>query len=114
MSKSDIVNIFLIIFYTGVIMGLRKLIFGKKSNDDVFDFERDHEQALSKPPYNGEESPEEAVFIGTSQNKKNVFIPSEAKHVFVCGTTGSGKTIALSNFLASGAEHKYPMLIIER
>ena len=63
--------------------------------------------------YKGEKPQEEAVFIGVSQNKKNVFIPSTAKHVFVCGTTGSGKTIALSNFIKSGAENTYPLLIID-
>ncbi|MCL2106728.1 MAG: type IV secretion system DNA-binding domain-containing protein [Oscillospiraceae bacterium] len=80
--------------------------------DGVFDFERDHEQALKKTVYQGEKPPEEAVFIGKSSNK-NVFIPSDAKHVFVCGTTGSGKTVALANFLASGAGYNYPMLIID-
>jgi len=94
-------------------MGLLKMIFGKQDNDDIFDFERDHREALNKPLYGGENQTEEAVFIGTSSNRKNVFIPSDAKHVFVCGTTGSGKTVALSNFLASGAKYDYPMLIID-
>lgn len=42
-----------------------------------------------------------------------MFIPSNAKHVFVCGTTGSGKTIALSNFIKAGADYDYPMLIVD-
>ncbi|MCL2494421.1 MAG: FtsK/SpoIIIE domain-containing protein [Oscillospiraceae bacterium] len=90
-----------------------EFIRGRKSQGDaVFDFERDHEQALKKAVYQGEKPTEEAVLIGTSSNR-SVFIPSDAKHVFICGTTGSGKTVALSNFLASGAKHHYPMLIID-
>jgi len=66
----------------------------------------------SKSAYKGGTPTEEAVFIGTA-NKKIVFIPSDAKHVFICGTTGSGKTVALANFIASGAKYDYPMLIID-
>ena len=94
-------------------MGVMKMIFGKRDKGDVFDFERDYAGAIKKSAYQGEKPTEEAVFIGTSSGRKNVFIPSNAKHVFICGTTGSGKTVALSNFLASGAAHDYPMLIID-
>jgi len=55
----------------------------------------------------------EATLIGKSVNNKDVFVLSNAKHVFVCGTTGSGKTIALANFLKSGMEYNYPMLIVD-
>ena len=59
-----------------------------------------------------DENPEK-TFLGMSNNKKPIYMPNDAKHVFVCGTTGSGKTVALSNFIKSGAEHKYGMLIID-
>ena len=112
MAGLDIASI-VAILATGVIfMGVIQMSFGKRKKSDVFDFERDHAQALSKSVYQGIAPTEEAVFIGTA-NRKHVFIPSDAKHVFICGTTGSGKTVALSNFLASGAEHDYPMLIID-
>jgi len=79
---------------------LYKIIFGLKRNkDDIFDFERDYQMAIDKPVYKGEKVLDESIFIGTSPNKKNMFIPSDAKHVFVCGTTGSGKTIALFVFI---------------
>ena len=94
-------------------MVLRQMIFGKRNKSDVFDFERDHEEAINKPLYKGEKGETESIFIGTTANKKNVFIPNNAKHIFVCGTTGSGKTIALSNFLKSGADFNYPLLIID-
>ena len=95
-------------------MGLFRFIRGMKSpNDGVFDFERDYAGAINRPVYGGAQQTEEAVFIGNTSSKKNVFIPSDAKHVFVCGTTGSGKTVALSNFLANGSGYNYPMLIID-
>jgi len=113
MSSIDIASIIAILATGGIFVGLIKFIRGMKGpSDAVFDFERDHEQALKKAVYQGEKQADEAVLIGTSSNK-NVFIPSDAKHVFICGTTGSGKTVALSNFLASGARYNYPMLIID-
>lgn len=56
--------------------------------------------------------PENAVLIGY-KNKKKVFIPDDCKHVFVCGTTGSGKTVALSNFIKHGIEQGYPLLLVD-
>ena len=113
MSGIDIASVAAILTAGVVFMGLLKFIRGRKSFDGVFDFERDHAQAVGRPAYKGGKPPEEAVYIGISANKQNVFIPSDAKHVFICGTTGSGKTVALSNFLVSGAWHNYPMLIID-
>ena len=55
---------------------------------------------------------EQATFIGLN-GRRNVYIPDNAKHVFVCGTTGSGKTIALSNFILHGIQENYPLLIID-
>lgn len=56
--------------------------------------------------------PENAVLIGYN-HKKKVFIPDDCKHCFVCGTTGSGKTVALSNFIQHGTEQGYPLLLID-
>jgi type IV secretory pathway TraG/TraD family ATPase VirD4 len=55
----------------------------------------------------------EKTYLGMSNNKKAIFMPNDAKHVFVCGTTGSGKTVALSNFIKSGADNNYGMLIVD-
>ena len=113
MSGIDIASV-IAILATGVIfLGVLKMIFGKRNTSDIFDFERDYAGAISKPEYRGSKPPEEAVFIGTASGNKNVFIASDAKHVFVCGTTGSGKTVALANFLVGGARYNYPMLIID-
>ena len=112
MPNRDVANIFLILLYTVFLLGLIRMIFGKRKKSEVFDFERDYGEAINKPHYKGDKPEGEAVFIG-SAGKKSVYIDSNAKHVFVCGTTGSGKTIALSNFLKNGNDHNYPMLIID-
>ena len=56
--------------------------------------------------------PKEGTLVGT-YGKREIYIPDEAKHVFVCGTTGSGKTVALSNFVKNAIDHDRPALIID-
>lgn len=56
--------------------------------------------------------PENAVLIGYN-HKKKVFVSDNCKHVFVCGTTGSGKTVALANFIQHGTKQGYPLLLID-
>ena len=111
MSGLDFAGVFILVMLGLIFWILYKMIFGKRENK-IFDFERDHKKAITKPVYK-EAILEEGVIIGKSINKKDVFIPSDAKHVFVCGTTGSGKTVALSNFIKAGAEYNYPMLIVD-
>lgn len=52
------------------------------------------------------------TLIGYS-GKKPVYAYDEARHYCVCGTTGSGKTIALSNFVKQANDMNYPLLIID-
>jgi len=66
-------------------------------------------KVIEKP----KEELQEQTYLGESTNKKPIYMPNNAKHVFVCGTTGSGKTVALSNFIKSGVENDYPMLIVD-
>ena len=56
--------------------------------------------------------PQEGTLIGHT-GRKPIYIPDDAKHVFICGTTGSGKTVALSNFVQRAIEKDYPALIID-
>ena len=56
---------------------------------------------------------EHSTFIGLTSGKKPIYTPDNAKHIFVCGTTGSGKTVTLSNYIKSGIDKDYPMLIID-
>lgn len=56
---------------------------------------------------------ENSTFVGRNPSKKPIYIPDSAKNCFVCGTTGSGKTVALSNYILQGIEKDYPMLIVD-
>lgn len=57
-------------------------------------------------------SKEKRVFLGMSQKQK-IELETSARHVFVCGTTGSGKTVTLSNFIKSVIDYDYPSLIVD-
>ena len=63
-----------------------------------------HKPKLSKNP--------SGTIIGYS-GKRPVCIPDDAKHVFICGTTGSGKTVALSNFLKNIIDNDLGALVID-
>ena len=56
--------------------------------------------------------PQGGTLIGHA-GRRPVYIPDDAKHVFICGTTGSGKTVALSNFIKRTIDKDYPALIID-
>lgn len=53
------------------------------------------------------------TFIGTNTYKKSIYTDDDMKHMFVCGTTGSGKTVALSNYIKSAIDKDYPALIVD-
>jgi len=100
---------------TGVFMSLLKFlgIIKSKKENGIFDFENDYKKAITKNSASKVNlQDDEATLIGKANNK-DVFIPNDAKHVFVCGTTGTGKTVALSNFIKSSIEYDYPMLIVD-
>jgi type IV secretory pathway TraG/TraD family ATPase VirD4 len=52
------------------------------------------------------------TLIGYSHNTP-IYTPDDARHVFVCGTTGSGKTVALANFIKRAGDADYPALIVD-
>ena len=56
--------------------------------------------------------PPNQTLIGFS-HQKPVYIPDQCKHCFICGTTGSGKTVALSNFIRHGIQGDYPLLLVD-
>ena len=55
---------------------------------------------------------ENSILIGHN-GKKPVYCTDNAKHIFVCGTTGSGKTVALSNYIKNAIDKDFPLLIID-
>jgi len=104
-----------IVIIAGILFFLSFEIFGfinSIDNKNIMDFERDVKKSYRK--YRKQEKiSDDKTFIGVTPNKKDVYVPNDAKHIFVCGTTGSGKTVALSNFIESGIDYDYPMLIID-
>lgn len=58
------------------------------------------------------DKPKNEILLGF-KGRKQVTSPIDASHFFVCGTTGSGKTVALSNFIKTVTDYKYPTLIID-
>lgn len=94
--------IFLIYFFLMLFLKPNKSIFNFKS-----DVNKAEQTKIKQPKFTGDKT-----LIGTN-NKKEIFIPNNAKHIFVCGTTGSGKTVALANFIKSGIDYNYPLLIVD-
>lgn len=45
--------------------------------------------------------------------RKPIFSPDNAKHIFICGTTGSGKTVALSNYMQNCMKKDFPILVVD-
>lgn len=56
---------------------------------------------------------ESDTFIGYNKSGKRICVSDNSKHIFVSGTTGSGKTVALSNFVKSACMKNYGALIVD-
>ena len=54
----------------------------------------------------------EGTFIGR-RGSKRIYTPDNAKHIFACGTTSSGKTVALANYIKRAVEKDFPLLIVD-
>lgn len=53
------------------------------------------------------------MLIGKTSSRKEVRIADNAKHIFIAGTTGSGKTVAISNFIVRAVETNTPLLLVD-
>jgi type IV secretory pathway TraG/TraD family ATPase VirD4 len=78
----------------------------------IYNFRRELKR-IKMNPFNKTDHSENSTLIGRTSSKKPIYTPDKAKHIFICGTTGSGKTVALSNYIKSGIEKDYPLLIID-
>ena len=76
-----------------------------------YNFKQDCKNAIIKPP-RLQKVTEDKITLGYINNKK-IDVPTDLKHFLICGTTGAGKTVALSNFLKCAINYNYPMLIID-
>jgi DNA helicase HerA-like ATPase len=58
-------------------------------------------------------APEQIGTLLGHNSSRPVFVADNAKHVFACGTTGSGKTVALSNFVKRAVDMDFPLLLVD-
>lgn len=56
---------------------------------------------------------ENKTLIGYSGTKNPIYTDDNAKHIFICGTTGSGKTVALSNYIKKAIDDDFPLVILD-
>lgn len=77
----------------------------------LFNFQRDFKKGKYKMKQKNLNL-ENATLLGYN-GRKPVYSADNAKHIFVCGTTGSGKTVALSNYIKNCLEKDFPMLIVD-
>ncbi|MDR2558256.1 MAG: M48 family metalloprotease [Oscillospiraceae bacterium] len=54
----------------------------------------------------------DGTFLGMNGGRR-VYTPDNAKHIFVAGTTGSGKTVALGNYIKRALDCNYPLLLVD-
>lgn len=80
-------------------------------HDDIWHYQKDVEN-ITKKPKKVESINGESTFLGL-YGRKPIFIKNDAKHIFICGTTGSGKTVTLSNFIESVFKYDYPAVIVD-
>lgn len=57
--------------------------------------------------------PQTGVYLGVTKSNKKVFCPHNSKHFLIGGTTGAGKTVALSNFVKSAMIENFPILLVD-
>ena len=110
----NIKGVLLVLIIAALLLVMAAVIRWSKSGskNELFNFKRDVERAVREEQKQTQMQGDK-TFIGLSAMKKEIYVSNNAKHIFVCGTTGSGKTIALSNFIQSGVSCNYPMLIID-
>lgn len=107
-------NDFLLILLIGIIFIIFYFViqYIERRKHRLFDFDRDTKN-VKKPEIMPEKKQDtNQVLIGKCQDR-NVYLPKDCKHVYVCGTTGAGKTVALSNFIKTAYQEDIPMLIID-
>ena len=83
---------------------LRKIFNFRKELKKMMKQDRKHNKVQAKVT--------DGTLIG-QVGRRAVYIPDNAKHVFICGTTGSGKTVAVSNFINRAIEQNYPAVILD-
>ncbi|WP_338132017.1 type IV secretory system conjugative DNA transfer family protein [Thomasclavelia spiroformis] len=101
-----------IVLIVGILFILlfRIVFWSKYSNDDIWKYQKEISNTKMKKQV--DVINDKSTFLGL-YGKKKIFINNDVKHIFICGTTGSGKTVTLSNFIESVFKYDYPSLIVD-
>lgn len=103
-----IVSLFFIISVLIII----KIVIDNFGLENIYTFEDDLREIYKKNKIKMKKD-EDSIYMGKSPDKKKIYLRSDSSHVYVCGTTGSGKTVTLSNFIKYGVDNNIPLLIID-
>lgn len=86
--------------------------YKQRGLNKLFNFRRELSKIKMKENMHNNKDISKCTFLGMRGNKK-IYVEDNAKNIFICGTTGSGKTVVLENFINSGVNKNYPMLIMD-
>lgn len=106
---------FLLLFLVAIIIGacasyrLHQIEKGEKAGIHSLDKEMDAITEAKSKPVNRKES----TYIGNDKQNRKIYCQDDSRHLFVVGTTGSGKTVLLSNFILSAVKKHYGLLLID-
>lgn len=111
LTMFDVTMIVFIVIIFFIFYFLLRLV-GRFSLNGFFNYDKDIRKAQSKETLPPKKKNQEDILVGAYKNR-NIYIDNDCKHVFCCGTTGSGKTVTLSNFIKSAVENHFPLLMID-
>lgn len=86
--------------------------YKQRGLNKLFNFRRELSKIKMKENMHKNKDISKCTFLGMRGNKK-IYVEDNAKNILICGTTGSGKTVVLENFINSGVNKNYPMLIMD-
>ena len=109
LNTNPYISMVFVILYLVVTLIFVKMIkkHSKTNNINTFKGEMNHikKEKVAK-------AEKEGIYLGLS-GKKKIYMKENAKNIYVCGTTGAGKTVTLSNFIKYGVDNDIPLLIVD-
>lgn len=92
--------------------GIEKMRRGKSLDADMFDIRKDLKNIKGAGPRQLGEAPKE-ILLGTDPNGRKISVPIDTHHMYCSGTTGTGKTVLLSNIIKASIDYGCPLAGID-